>query len=151
METMVSMLQEDAVALATASPPQKNKKKIQALLVPTAASLWGLGGCWGGWEQMEQKRVKRRCSNHGRSPALGPGPDGSAGCSPLCPPAFPTDPGAAMGPPCHGASSLTKSTVRGGAGRLCSGVLYPCSEKWGTLQSGVGRRSAPPPPQTFCC
>lgn len=84
----------------------------------------------------------RRCSNHGRFPGLGPGPDGSAGRSPLCPPAFPTDPGAAMGPPCHGASSLTKSTARGGAERLCSGVLCPCSEKGGHFRVGVGRRSA---------
>lgn len=47
METVVSMLQEDAVAPATASPPPP-LPKIQALLVPAAASLRGLGGLWDG-------------------------------------------------------------------------------------------------------
>lgn len=41
METVVSMLQEDAVVPATAPPPPK----IQALLVPAAASLRVLGAC----------------------------------------------------------------------------------------------------------
>lgn len=40
METVVSMLQEDAVAPATAPP----HPKIQALLVPAAASLRDPGG-----------------------------------------------------------------------------------------------------------
>lgn len=51
METWVSMLQEDAVAPATAPPPPpKNKKKIkkiQALLVPCSSIPGGLRGAGG--------------------------------------------------------------------------------------------------------
>lgn len=69
METVVSMLQEDAVALATA-PPQK---KYCPCWLPTAAPLWDCGGRrtgtrWGGWKRMEQKCVRRSWRNHGRSP-----------------------------------------------------------------------------------
>lgn len=73
METLVFILQEDAVAPATDFPPQN--------IGPAAASLqdWGLwdGGHWYGCKLMEQKCVRRNWSNHDRSPgwpAISQGP-----------------------------------------------------------------------------
>lgn len=99
--------------------------KIQALLVPAAASLWGLGGCGMGdtlgrvgaagaevcQEKLEKPWQVPRSPNR---PAISRGPrggglapivlQGRAGRTrellptpPLCLPALPTDPGAAGG------------------------------------------------------
>lgn len=101
METVVSMLQEDAVTPATVyPPPQKEKKNNNKGPAGTCSSIpGGPGGCGMGREQMEQKCVRRSWRNHGRSPGphtvlpsarapRGAGPDhtvGGAGSSPLPP------------------------------------------------------------------
>lgn len=114
METVVSMLQEDAVVPATAPPPPKYRPCWCLQQHPSGS--WGpvgWGTRWGGWEQMEQNCVRRSWRNHGRSPGPqtdlpsaglpggGLAPiDRSAGEGWLCRGAAPRPPPLPTGSPC---------------------------------------------------
>lgn len=164
METVVSMLQEDAVTPATAYPPPPKKKKIQVLLVPAAAFLGALGAVGWGHAAAGGSRWSRSVSGEAgeimagpQVPTLshlqpgspeGPAPitlQGRAGCSPLppLPTASPKGPGVPLEqllrvPPREGRAAWPEAQLEGSKRTVSWGAVSLCCPSQGR-KGGVSK------------